>query len=442
MVTKPNPARASIASIIGWYARGQWTPSEYLRYCLRRIEDENPKINAVLEVYEEEAKTAAAASTRRFRARKPTSFLDGIPIGIKANIAFGGHACHGGIKAYENVMAPEDAKVVRNLRSAGAVILCSLNMEEGALGAVTDNPWFGRTENPLRDGHTPGGSSGGSAAAVAAGMVPAALGTDTMGSVRIPSAYCGLAGHKPSRDLIPKKGVLPLSTTLDTVGPHVRHLEDAAIMLPIMAGTRRPFDLKNQDKARFACVHIPEGMDIEPEVREAFTMLVGWLAEGDLMERTGDVLEDYDYGRYRRSGLLLSEAEGAHYHTPQYEKHPEGFSDHFASMLSWGARQPLEKTRAAYGLVDQARVLAEEIFKTTDIILAPTAPQEAFKFGSPIPVGQSDFTAFANFAGLPAATVPIGKGQNRLPIGVQIIGPLGRDEFVLQMAARVRDLVI
>ncbi len=441
MVTKPNPARASIASLISWFSKGQWTPTEYLRYCLRRIEDENPNIGAVLDIYADEAMSAAAAATRRYRARRPTSFLDGIPIGVKANIAVKGHVCHGGIRAYDQAIAPEDAKVVRNLRSAGAVILCSLNMEEGALGAATDNPWFGKSFNPLREGYTPGGSSGGSAAAVAAGMIPAALGTDTMGSVRIPSAYCGLVGHKPSRDLVSKDGVMPLSPTLDCVGPHVRNLEDAAIMLPIMAGTRRPFDLKNVDKARFACMHIPADMDVEPEVRTAFDTLAGWLADEELMTRLPDVLEGYDFGQYRRAGLLLSEVEGAYYHTPQYERRPEGFSEHFQSMLTWGVRQPAEKLKKAYGQVAHAEALADQIFRQTDIIIAPTAPQEAFKFGDRIPPGQADFTAFANFAGLPSATVPIGKGKSRLPIGIQIIGPRGRDEFVLQMAARVRRLV-
>ena len=441
MVTRPNPARASIASLVNWFSRGQWTPSEYLRYCLRRIETENPKIRAVLEVYEDEAKAAAAASTRRYRARRPTSFMDGIPVGIKANIAFEGHTCHGGIKAYENTIAQKDAKVVHNLRAAGAVILCSLNMEEGALGAATDNPWFGRTFNPLREGFTPGGSSGGSAAAVAAGMVPAALGTDTMGSVRIPSAYCGLVGHKPSQDLVSKDGVMPLSKTLDCAGPHVRHLEDAAIILPIMAGTRRPFSLTSYGAIRFACVFIHGDVDIEPEVRAAFSQLAEILSSEDNFNRRDDCLKDYDFSKQRRAGLLISEVEGAHYHTGQYEKDPEGFSEHFQSLLGWGVRQSAEKLRGAYDWVQKAQNIAEMAFKDTDIIIAPTTPHTAFRFGDPIPAGQADFTAFANFAGLPAVSIPMGRGKNKMPIGMQIIGPKGRDEYVLQAACRIRDLI-
>ncbi len=440
MVARPNPAGASIASLVNWFSRGQWTPTEYLRYCLRRIETENPKIQAVLEVYEDKAKAAAAASTRRYRARRPTSFMDGIPVGIKANIAFEGYVCHGGIKAYENTVASADARVVRNLRSAGAVILCSLNMEEGALGAATDNPWFGKTFNPLREGYTPGGSSGGSAAAVAAGMVPAALGTDTMGSVRIPSAYCGLVGHKPSQDLVSKDGVMPLSTTLDTVGPHVRRLEDAAIILPIMAGTRRPFNITSYGAIRFACMSVPKDMDIEPDVRAAFMQLAGILSGEENFDRRSDCLEGYDFGRQRRAGLLISEVEAAHYHSARYEKDPDGFSEPFQSMLGWGVRQSSEKLRDAYARLQEAANFADIIFKDADIILAPTAPQTAFKFGDPIPAGQADFTAFANFAGLPAVTIPMGRSQNGLPIGMQIIGPKGRDEFVLQAAARIRDL--
>lgn len=442
MVTRPNPARASIASLIEWFSRGQWTPSEYLRYCLRRIEDENPKIRTVLEVYEEDAKSAAAASSRRFRARKPISFLDGIPIGITANIPLGGHPCHGGIKTYENIIAPEDAKVVRNLRSAGAVILCSLNIDEGGLGGTTDNQWFGRTQHPLKPGFTTGGSSGGAAAAVASGMVPAALGTDTMGGIRIPAAYCGLVGHKPSRHMIPKDGLLPLSRTLDGIGPVVHRLEDAAIMLPIMAGTRRPFSLKNQEASRFACIHIPDSMEIAPEMRSAFATLADWLAEEPLMTRATDIMKDYDFALHRRAAMLLSQVEGARYHTNMYEVHPEGFGDYFATMLSNGVQHPLDKVRDAYAIIQESEALAEHIFRDTDIIVAPTAPQEAFKFGEPIPVGQTDFTTFASLAGLPATTVPFAKGRHRLPLGVQIIGPRGRDDYVLQMAARIRDLIV
>jgi aspartyl-tRNA(Asn)/glutamyl-tRNA(Gln) amidotransferase subunit A len=153
---------------------------------LWRIRASNPEINAVLDVVPEGFRGEGA--------------LSGICVGIKSNIAAVGAPTHGGIKAYAGEVAREDARVVKRLRAAGADVVASLNMEEGALGAQTDNPWFGKTQNPLKIGYTPGGSSGGSAAAVAAGYVHAALGTDTMGSVRIPSSYCGLFGFKPSHD--------------------------------------------------------------------------------------------------------------------------------------------------------------------------------------------------------------------------------------------------
>jgi len=169
----------------------------------------NQKINAVL-------KTINQANT------------SGISVGVKANIAVKNHICHGGIKAYDNAVKKDDALVIKRLRTAGYNISAIVNMEEGALGAQTDNPWFGKTFNPLKAGYTPGGSSGGSAAAVAAGQVDIALGTDTMGSVRIPSAYCGLWGFKPSHNEKMLEGVMPLSPTLDTVGVHGHSLEDVA----------------------------------------------------------------------------------------------------------------------------------------------------------------------------------------------------------------------
>jgi len=167
--------------------------------------------------------------------QKINAILETIPrqsvgkqIGMKANIAVKDHVCHGGIKAYDQTVAKSDALVTQRLKAAGYNISAILNMEEGALGAQTDNPWFGKTFNPLKAGYTPGGSSGGSAAAVAANQVDFALGTDTMGSVRIPSGYCGLWGFKPSHDPKMLEGVMPLSPTLDTVGVHGHSLEDVA----------------------------------------------------------------------------------------------------------------------------------------------------------------------------------------------------------------------
>lgn len=423
------------------FRTGSVLPLDYLDFCLGQIASRNPFLNAVLDVYESSAREAAKAAQSRLKAGQPLSMMDGIPVGVKANIAVKGQVCHGGIKAYAQATAQEDAGVVKNLRDAGAVILGSLNMEEGALGAATDNPWFGKCQNPLKRGFTPGGSSGGSASAVAGGLFPVALGTDTMGSVRIPSAYCGIVGHKPSAGLVPIDGVMPLSTSLDTVGPHVRSVRDAAMILPILSGNTALTQVEPRSKITFACLHIQPDMDIEPDVQIIFDSAVAKISGHTGFKQIDDVLTDYNAGRVRRAGLLISEVEGAHYHVDQYERSPDGFSDHFQNLLSWGVRQPIAKLRGAYDAIGQAARDIEAALQTSDVIIAPTAPQTAFRFGEPIPAGQADFTALANFAGLPACSIPMGKGRRNMPLGLQVIGQRGEDASVLSVAAQISDLI-
>ena len=213
------------------FALGRWTPLQVFDAYTHRIARLNPTLNAVLDTRFEAARSEAADSADRWARGEPLSEIDGAVVLVKANIAVEGLPWHAGIKAYERRIAREDAACVAALKAGGAIIVGTVNMEEGALGAVTDNPWFGRTLNPWGaegEAITPGGSSGGSGAAVAAGLCVMALGTDTMGSVRIPAAYCGVSGLKPSRGAIPTDGVIALSTTLDHVGPITRSARDLA----------------------------------------------------------------------------------------------------------------------------------------------------------------------------------------------------------------------
>jgi len=338
---------------------------------------------------------------------------DGVGVGIKANIAVKGYACHGGIKAYENDIAADDAVVVSRLRAAGYNVAAILNMEEGALGAQTDNPWFGKTYNPLKNGYTPGGSSGGSAAAVAADQVDIALGTDTMGSVRIPSAYCGIWGFKPSHDAEMLKGVMPLSPTLDSVGVHGKSLNDVVRGTEIIAAR----DFSGGTTGNIVVLDYEGEVDCELEVQSAFQTLVQKL--GDLPKTK---LSPYAFGKSRRAGLVLSEVEGYAFHADKLSSSPEGFSSFFKVMLEYGRDLPLEKIEAAY---DHVKMLHSADFP--DFILMPTAPQVAFKFGETVPANQADFTAFANLADRPAIQFPIGAAENGLPIGAQIVGPRGRE---------------
>ena len=384
--------------------------SERLKRCLDRIGADNQRINAVLDVYKDDLEPAAGP-------------LSGRIMGVKANIAVRGQPWHGGIKAYENQIASKDARVVKRLREVGAIILANLNMEEGALGAQTDNPFFGKTHNPLKHGYTPGGSSGGSAAAVAAGFVDIALGTDTMGSVRVPSGYCGLWGFKPSHSEQMLDGVLPLSPTLDTVGAHGKTLDDVVVVTEVI--TKQDFNI---GKAGEITVLDWSGkVDCEPRVAVAFANFVSERS----LSRTTD-LRPYDFGKSRMAGLIISEIEGLGIHEHHLETQPDGFSDHFTAMLKWAGRQPEEKIKAAYA--HRKQILDGDY---PDFILMPTTPQVAFKFGSEVPANQADFTAFANLANRPAICFPIGMTDEGLPVSAQLVGPQGRESDLVATVKRL-----
>lgn len=403
------------------------TPTEFLDVCIAQIERLNPKLNAVLEVYGETARAAAAASTERYAKGEARSKIDGMPIGVKANIAVRGYVCHAGIKAYEGNIAKYDADIVHQLRRAGAIIIGSLNMEEGALGAQTDNPWFGKCYNPNGEGYTPGGSSGGSAAAVAAGMMPASLGTDTMGSVRIPSSYCGIVGFKPTSSTYSTRGVIPLSTTLDTLGTHTKTVTDAVMIY----GAVTSFKGKIEARApRSLSPFDMEGCEVESDVISVFKSALEKLN----VSLSPSVLADYDYSRQRRAGLIISEYEGAKFHAAMDYNNSDGFGEHFKSMLAFGELQSPEKINDALSKLAHAAMLADGFFDDAAGLMAPTAPQSAFKFGQVVPANQADFTAFANFADLPAISIPAGRGGDAMPIGIQLMSKSGRDRALLGMA--------
>src|SRR5262249_46782901 len=219
----------SVRNLSVGFARGEPNPVDTAEALLSCIANDDPELRCFITVDREGALRAAAASRDRHAARRALGPLDGIPVAVKDNIDMAGLPRTAGTEAFRPRIPRPEPPVVERLKRAGAVILGKLNMHEAAFGGTTDNPVFGRCMNPLLPGHTPGGSSGGSGAAVAAGFCTAALGTDTMGSVRLPAAYCGIWGFKPTRGEIQTKGVVPLSVTLDTVGPLARTAADLGI---------------------------------------------------------------------------------------------------------------------------------------------------------------------------------------------------------------------
>jgi aspartyl-tRNA(Asn)/glutamyl-tRNA(Gln) amidotransferase subunit A len=404
---------------------------------LARIAALDPALRTYIAVTPDEALESAEQSRRRWEAEHPLGPLVGIPIALKDNIDVAGVACTAGTAAFRDRVPFADAAVVGRLRQAGAVLLGKLNMHEGALGATTDNPVYGRCINPLRPGYTPGGSSGGSAAAVAARLCAAALGTDTMGSVRVPAAYCGVWGFKPTKGAISTEGVVPLSFTLDCVGPLARSAEDLAIIAEaLLEPLARPFHRMAADATlRGLRLGIPrqlEEVEIAPEVAGAFARFLDGLRAADAAVTQID-LPAWQPGKARRAGLLVSDAEGLAYYTGQLGAELPGLSGDFASMLRYPLKAGVLRLVAAYETIEAVRLDCARAFAEIDLLALPTAPQTSFSHDSATPTNQADLTALACFARAPAVSVPV-MTEGALPAGAQLVAAPGDDGRLLALA--------
>jgi aspartyl-tRNA(Asn)/glutamyl-tRNA(Gln) amidotransferase subunit A len=391
---------ASVAGLAEFYRSGLADPVAVTEGYLARI-DHSP-IGAFVALDRAGALAAARASAARWCAGQPVSLLDGVPIAIKANIAVAGLPWTAGVAAYADRIADADAACVADLRRAGAVILGLTNMDEGALGARGDNTFLGRCHNPHAFGYSPGGSSGGSAAAVAAGLCAAALGTDTIGSVRIPAAYCGVFGHKPRQARFDQRGVVPLSPRFDHVGVIARSADDCAAMLDV-AVADAPVRLGVLDPA--------DCPGVAPDVAAALARV----AVGAVPVRLR-----FDFAKIRRLLLIVAEVEGAIVHRIALADRPEGFSPGLARMLHWGAGDGRARYDAALADIAQAAQNAEAALADVDALLLPSTPHPAFAHGAPAPDNQADFMTLAIAQGWPATAFPTGF-SNGLPIGAQVI---------------------
>lgn len=346
--------------------------------------------------------------------------LAGLTVGVKANIAVVGMPWTAGCEVYRGRVAPKDAAVVTKLRAAGAAIIGMLNMEEAALGAKTDNPWFGKTHNPHKLGYTPGGSSGGSGSAVAAGLCDIALGTDTMGSVRIPAAYCGVYGFKPAQTSVSQEGLELAEEWLDCIGPLSRSLDLLESAARVMT------DFGDGDAANGPLVTLAEtGVDCELEVIEKFRDVIRLAGSEIAVAQLAHPLS-----RIRFAGFIkTSKAMAAHF----ADAGRDNLSANLKKLLTYGL-----KRRDADWAEDQA-ILAETTQAVQDIvakhasIILPTAPQGAFSHSEDAPANQADYTCLANIANLPAISLPMGVDGAGMPLGLQIVGRTGceADLFLL-----------
>ena len=432
---------AALAAVI---ARGELSASAALEHYLARIDALDGCIKSFVSIDRAGARQAAAHVDRERATGGVRGPLAGVPIAVKDNIDVAGWPAAGGIEHYRHQVAAQDAPVVARLRAAGAIILGKLNMHEGALGATTDNPWFGRTENPRRAGFTPGGSSGGSAAAVAAGLCAGALGTDTLGSVRIPAAYCGVTGFKPGRARLSTDGVMPLSWTLDHVGLIVPAPEDLALLFSALVEPaprwRYPADSAESvqsgaapDRWTLGVVDRWHGLELEPAVQDAYQEARESLAARGVRLQPID-FAPYEWASIRREGFLLSEIEGAAFHATALATDPQGFSAEFRKLLDYGARQTAPRGALATHRLSRAGASLAAMLEGVDGLFIPTVPQASFAHGAPVPLNQADLTAPANILGAPAVAIPWGRDAGGLPLSMQFITPRGTDWRAMHLA--------
>jgi len=345
--------------------------------------------------------------------------LSGTTVGVKANIAVEGMPYHAGIGAWQDRRAERDAEVVRRLRDEGAAIVGILNMEEGALGAKTDNPHFGPVENPHRQGHSPGGSSGGSGAAVAAGLCDVALGTDTMGSVRIPAAHCGVFGFKPATDRVRQDGLIPAEPSLDAIGPLARDCDLLEKVARVIS------DFGDREIMGAGATLIDHGVEVERDVTAAFAKACDHL--GPLEQRH---LRD-PLSRIRFAGFIATSRAMA----ADLEGVP--VSDRLAKLLRYGPGRQVADWDEDRAILARTGDVVRAIVDEDGFLILPTVPNSAFSHTAPEPAAQADFTCLANIAGLPAISIPAGWTRDGLPIGVQMIAASGAEAALFDIA---RDL--
>lgn len=348
--------------------------------------------------------------------------LQGRIVGVKSNMRVAGQAWTAGIAARAGLTASGDAAMVARVRAAGAVVLSRLTMDEGALGAATDNPHFGRCDNPAWPGHSTGGSSGGSAAAVAAGAVDASLGSDTLGSVRIPAAYCGVYGLKLGAASVNLAGVMPLAPRLDALGILAR----TPAMLRRLLEVLMPH-VRTEPITGWSVLPPASLADLSPATRDALDLAMRRMR--GLLGPPG-VLTGFDLPALRKDAFVLTEvaAVGSLGNQP-------GLSPALEELIAYGRRVTPARLEALRARLDGARDLLCHTVCDGRVAVMPTVAGPGFAHGTRPPAGQADFTAPANIAGLPALAIPMASAG--APVSVQIVGPPGSELDLVGLGARI-----
>jgi aspartyl-tRNA(Asn)/glutamyl-tRNA(Gln) amidotransferase subunit A len=435
LTMRPGTSFLSIAEMGRGYREGRFSPSDVVSEALDRLTALEPVLNAFAEPMAETALAQAAQATAAFAAGRDLGPLQGIPIAIKDLIEVQGVATGYGSGAARKT-AKENAALVTRLLRAGAVILGKTNLLEFAYGIA--HPDIGQTNNPHDPSRTAGGSSGGSAAAVAAGIVPCAIGTDTGGSIRIPAAYCGIVGLKPSFGLVPLQGVFPLSYTLDHAGPLSRRADCAATVLAVL--TDRPMAL-SATELRGLRIGVVQGH--LPRDPAGALVLAQFHAALRLMQGLGVELIDIDLaelGGANEALVQILRPEAAVIHEDLIRKDPASYGPRTLAQIKRGFSVPASDYVKAMRVRDSLRSAVEACFAKVDLLASPSVPFTApLKDPEIDEAGDSEILAsgFANVTGHPSVSLPCGLAAG-LPVGLQLTVALRRDEFLLSVCCALQ----
>lgn len=424
---------------------GKVSPVELTRECLTRIEKLNPVLNAFITITADSAMAEARRAETEITRGEWRGPLHGIPLALKDLIDTAGVLTTAASAVFKERIPAEDAEVTRRLKQAGAILLGKQNLHEFAYGGSSLVSYFGDVHNAWNPEHIAGGSSGGSATAVAAGMCYGAIGTDTAGSIREPASLCGVVGLKPTFGAVSTRGVIPLSQSLDHVGTIARTVEDAAIIFQAIAketdvvqgwGSASPVRIEDPPahKLRIAVPRKFFCEELDPEVASAFEQALSVLSTmSDISEINLEVPTD----------RTLQKAESYAYHCEFVRQSPELYQPETLRRIRTGEGISPEDAAQCKRELQEARKQIASVFNDVDLLITPTTPTPAPVISElkanpdllrPRELALLRNTRPMNVWGLPAISVPCGFTQSGLPIGLQIIGPHGGESEVLQLA--------
>ena len=458
-------------------AAGDLSAAELIEATLDAITARDENLGAFLAVYGKQARQRAQQIDSDADLRRQP--LAGVPIAVKDNLCVAGFQTTAGSRILEPFSPPFTATAIERLESAGAVLIGKTNLDEFAMGSSTENSAFRKTTNPWDVSRVPGGSSGGSAAAVASGMVAGALGSDTGGSIRQPAAFCGVVGLKPTYGRVSRYGLVAFASSLDQIGPLTRTVEDAALILSVIAGTDNKdsttlpdpvpaFHNDLESEAGNLKIGVPEawlGTGVDPDIkREISAVLAELEAAGAQLRPVALPYEEFAIPTYyviatAEASSNLARYDGVRYGFRADNDDPAGM---YANTRSGGFGNEVKRRillgtfvlsagyyDAYYGRAQCIRTLLCDDFKRAfadvDVLVGPTTPSTAFAIGekadNPLEMYLSDvFTVTANLAGLPGISVPCGRDDTGLPVGLQIIGPALGEAKILKAARLIEQL--